>query len=58
MRRRQRRRMSVFPARAGMSPAAPPQTVAAVGFPRPRGDEPVALDQAIKLILFSPPARG
>ena len=48
----------VFPARAGMSPAACAQPRMRARFPRPRGDEPVAIASDPRLRSFSPPARG
>ena len=48
----------VFPARAGMSPVAFKGMSAAMGFPRPRGDEPPAARMATHKTAFSPPARG
>ena len=48
----------VFPARAGMSPTLHPAVLAALRFPRPRGDEPVPLKYGQETTMFSPPARG
>ena len=48
----------VFPARAGMSPIAGVILAANAGFPRTRGDEPVAPRSYRAFPAFSPHARG
>ena len=48
----------VFPARAGMSPYRGTQKTQTAGFPRPRGDEPLAVLVHDHQRMFSPPARG
>ena len=48
----------VFPARAGMSRDSDPWGEDWPRFPRPRGDEPLGLDDLAKIAEFSPPARG
>ena len=51
-------RLKVFPARAGMSRAARRDHLSNGSFPRPRGDEPPLILADIKIVKFSPPARG
>ena len=48
----------VFPARAGMSRNCTPQSNDELSFPRPRGDEPLAIRWGALNEVFSPPARG
>ena len=48
----------VFPARAGMSPVNTETVIKMVGFPRPRGDEPITGAPQSSGQTFSPPARG
>ena len=48
----------VFPARAGMSPLSAGELLRRVGFPRPRGDEPLYRLLITIEVKFSPPARG
>ena len=50
--------VEVFPARAGMSPASSHSPTDSTGFPRPRGDEPGIVQLLIRVMEFSPPARG
>ena len=48
----------VFPAHAGMSPAAAVGGIGAARFPRTRGDEPRDLPWQALQRLFSPHTRG
>ena len=48
----------VFPARAGMSLKCVPLNEDELGFPRPRGDEPLSKVLGSCQLEFSPPARG
>ena len=48
----------VFPAYAGMSPSLIAETIASLGFPRLRGDEPDAAYRESSREVFSPPTRG
>ena len=49
---------TVFPAYAGMSPSLAKHIDALTGFPRPRGDEPEPMVEALSAPSFSPPTRG
>ena len=51
-------RSPVFPAHAGMSLEITGLESGIVGFPRPRGDEPVKAAAAVFQTEFSPPTRG
>ena len=48
----------VFPAHAGMSRTGPHYQADQVRFPRPRGDEPAAVEKNGQTLEFSPPTRG
>ena len=53
-----RRTIRGFPAHAGMDPGAGPSITRRPGFPRPRGDGPVAPHPQVDLRAVSPPTRG
>ena len=48
----------VFPARAGMIRHLQLNEGERQCFPRPRGDDPLAVSKAATALTFSPPARG
>ena len=50
--------MSVFPARAGMSPCHEGGDNSSGGFPRASGDEPLIEWNGVRSVTFSPRERG